>query len=188
MVYTVHTLEQEPALRPTFGRFHAFAWPDFLQDDAVQAIFSEIYTKFPAFQLALRDHTGRVVAVGNSVPFAWDGTRAGLPDRLVDVIVDGLRALERGRRPSAVSALAAIVEPRFRGRHLSRRVIVAMRRRRAVRPLAASALAARRADPPDRAAGHDGRGPGGEVGAADRSPVPGEWALRGAGRVQSGRR
>jgi GNAT superfamily N-acetyltransferase len=128
VAYRVHTLQSAPALRPVFGRFHAFAWPDFLQDDEVQAIFPQIYTAFPEFQLALRDREGRAVAVGNSIPFVWDGTAAGLPDRLVDVIANGLRARERGRRPTTLSALAAIVDPRFRGRDLSRRVIVAMRR------------------------------------------------------------
>jgi len=128
MAYTAYTLHQRPALRPSFRRFHSFAWPDFLQDEQLNAAFSVIYEKFPAFQFGLCDRAGRVVAVGNSVPFVWDGTRRDLPDRIVDVVANAIRAHERGRRPTALSALAAIVDHRFRGRDLSRRVIVVMGR------------------------------------------------------------
>ena len=137
MAYIAYTLDQKPALRPHFRQFHARAWPDFLRDDALNAVFSRIYELFPTFQFGLCDRAGRVVAVGNSVPFVWDGTRAGLPDRIVDVITNGIRAREHGRPPSALSALAAIVDPRFRGRDLSRRVLVVMRRIAATRGLSA---------------------------------------------------
>jgi hypothetical protein len=128
MAYTAYTLRQRPELRPYFRRFHARAWPDFLQDEELNARFSLIYEQFPAFQFGLCDRAGRVVAVGNSVPFVWDGTRAGLPDRIVDVVTRAIRTQERRGRPTTLSALAAIVDPRFRGRDLSRRVIAVMGR------------------------------------------------------------
>ena len=137
MAYTAYTLQQRPALRPSFRRFHSSAWPDFLQDEALNAVFSLVYERFPAFQFGLCDRAGRVVAVGNSVPFVWDGTPGGLPDRIVDVVAYAIRAHERGRRPNALSALAAIVDHRYRGRHLSGRVIVVMGRIAATHGLAA---------------------------------------------------
>jgi GNAT superfamily N-acetyltransferase len=128
MPYTAYTLQQRPDLRPHFRRFHSRAWPDFLRDEELSAIFSLIYETFPSFQFGLCDGAGRVVAVGNSVPFVWNGTRAGLPDRIVDVVANAIRAHERGGRPTALSALAAIVDQRFRGRDLSRRLIMVMAR------------------------------------------------------------
>ena len=128
MTYLARTLEQQPALRAVFRRFHSTAWPDFLQDEELGSMFSRIYERFPAFQFGLLDRAGRVVAVGNTVPFVWDGAPATLPDRLVDVIARAIRAKERGQSPTTLSALAAIVEPRFRSRHLSRRVLLVMRR------------------------------------------------------------
>jgi hypothetical protein len=128
MAYTAYTLRQRPALRPYFRRFHDRAWPEFLQDDELNARFGLIYERFPGFQFALCDRAGRVVAIGNSVPFVWSGGRDGLPDRIVDVIESALRAEAAGRRPTALSALAAIVDHRLRGRDLSRRVITVMGR------------------------------------------------------------
>ncbi|HKW92828.1 MAG TPA: GNAT family N-acetyltransferase [Methylomirabilota bacterium] len=128
MTYTACTLAERPSLRPRFGRFHDRAWPEFLRDTELNRVFGLIYEHFPEFQLGLFDGAGRLVAIGNSIPFPWNGRPASLPDRIVDVVTGGIRAKQRGRRPTALSALAAIVDPRFRGRDLSRRVIVAMRR------------------------------------------------------------
>jgi hypothetical protein len=62
MPYTAYTLHQSPDLRPHFRRFHSRAWPDFLQDEELGAIFSLIYEKFPAFQFGLCDGAGRLMA------------------------------------------------------------------------------------------------------------------------------
>ena len=128
MTYTARTLAQHPALRPRFRGFHDRAWPAFLQDTEVNGVFGLIYEHFPEFQFGLFDAAGRLVAIGNSIPFRWDGRPASLPKRIVDLITDAVRAHERGRPPTTLSALAAIVDPRFRGRDLSRRVIATMRR------------------------------------------------------------
>ena len=128
MSYTARTLAEHPALRPRFRGFHDRAWPAFLQDTEVNAVFGLIYERFPEFQFGLFDGAGRLVAIGNSIPFRWDGRPASLPARIVDLITGAVRAHQRGRPPTALSALAAIVDPRFRGRDLSRRVILTMRR------------------------------------------------------------
>jgi len=217
MAYAVFTLDQRPELRSHFRRFHNRAWPEFLQDDLLNASFSHIYEKFPAFQFGLWEASGRVVAVGNSIPFVWRGTRDRLPDRIVDVIAKGLRARELGRRPTALSALAAIVDYRSRGQDLSRRVIAVMAQiaarhglkalvapvrpmlppradgglrrvasagRHPVRSLAPRSLAARRPGGAHRAAGDERHRDGGGMGGEDGTTVPGERALRSAGRVQ----
>jgi hypothetical protein len=127
MPYRVHTVRAQPNLVRTFTRLHTIAWPPFLRDDAVNVLWPRLYTDFPEYQLALRDDAGRVVAVGNTIPFVWNGNTRDLPERIVDVITRGMEARERGTKPTALSALAAIVDPRRRATGLSTRVIVAMR-------------------------------------------------------------
>src|SRR5262249_33008199 len=128
MHYRISTLRDDPRLRRHFRRLHAVAWPRFLRDDALNAVWSRLYSDFPDHQIALVDGTGRVAAVGNTIPFIWDGTPRGLPDRLVDVVALGLDARERGRPANALSALAATVDPRRRGTGLSARIVRAMAR------------------------------------------------------------
>ena len=125
MPITVHTLRDRPELRRHFGRFHEIAWPAFLQDEPASAAWPALYTDFPEFQLALLDGR-RVVAIGNAIPIAWDGTVAGLPARIVDVLRRGIRGRRRGVAPTALSALSAVVDPRHRGAGLSGRVLRAM--------------------------------------------------------------
>ena len=87
-------------------RLHGAAWPRFLRDDAVNTLWPRLYAEFPQFQLALHGPGGRVVAIGNTVPFAWNGTRRVLPDR-------GQTAADR-----AVGADAGMLTRSSRGREL----------------------------------------------------------------------
>src|SRR5262245_27511284 len=114
MNYTARTLAERPQLRPHFARLHAVAWPSFLHDDAVNALWPRLYADFPDYQIGLYDRSGKVVAVGNTIPIPWDGTTRGLPARIVDVIARGIETRGRLRGPVALSALAAIVDPRLR--------------------------------------------------------------------------
>jgi GNAT superfamily N-acetyltransferase len=82
--------------------------------------------QFAEFQPVLCDRRGRVLAGGYTIPFAWDGRRASLPMGVDGVLVRGIRDRQRGRRPTALSALLAVVDPRLQGRGLSRVVIRAM--------------------------------------------------------------
>ena len=127
MAYTAYTLAERPRLRPHFSRLHDVAWPPFLRDDAVSAVWPRLYTDFPDYQIGLLDRSGTVVAVGNTIPIPWEGTSRGLPGRIVDIIERGIEARKRKRSGAALSALAAIVDPRLRARGLSTRVVVAMR-------------------------------------------------------------
>ena len=131
------TLDRRPALRRQFQRLHAAAWPAFLNDVPVNALWPRLYTEFPAFQLALVDARGRAVAVGNTVPFVWDGRPRALPDRIVDVLRRAVADRARGRRPTVLSALAVVVDRAHRGRGLSARVVRAMAALAAARGLRA---------------------------------------------------
>src|SRR5262249_47485835 len=102
----IRTLAEAPALERAMHRLHSRAWPPFLRDDPLTALWPRLYTDFPEFQLALKGRDDRVVAIGNTVPFAWKGTRRGLPNRLADVLGQAVRGREGGIEPTALVALA----------------------------------------------------------------------------------
>jgi GNAT superfamily N-acetyltransferase len=81
---------------------------------------------FAEFQPLLCDRRGRVVAGGYTIPFAWDGRPATLPSGLDGVLVRGVGDRHRGRPPTTLSALLAVVDPTLQGRGLSRAVIRGM--------------------------------------------------------------
>jgi hypothetical protein len=123
----VRTLGEEPALRDRFHDFHRQAWPRFLWDgDATGGLFPRIYTDFADFQFGLWDEAGALVAVGNTIPFICDGSTADLPPDIKEILERGLAVKQEGRKPTALSALAAIVDETQRARGLSTKVIEAM--------------------------------------------------------------
>jgi GNAT superfamily N-acetyltransferase len=131
MRVTVHTLVERPELARHDRRLHfSGAWPRFLEDTELNPLFDEVVRgrDFADFQLGLWDERGRVVAVGDTVPFRWDGTAADLPHRISEVVARGIADRRRGRAPNAMSALAAVVDPRLRGKGLSTRVVQEMSR------------------------------------------------------------
>jgi len=127
MEFTVRTLSEDPGLRERFPEFHRLAWPRFLHEgDGTGGLWPRIYSEFADFQFGLCDDAGTLVAVGNSIPFICDGSTGDLPPDIKEVLERGLAVKQDGRRPTALSALAAIVDPAHRDRRVSRPVIEAM--------------------------------------------------------------
>ena len=127
MEFSLRTLAEEPGLRPRFPEFHRVAWPRFVHEgNGAGPLWSNIFTDFADFQFGLFDGGGALVAVGNSIPLICDGSMADLPPDLPEILERGVAVKRDGRRPTALSALAAIVDPAHRARGISRRVIEAM--------------------------------------------------------------
>jgi len=125
--YTVRTLAEHAEIEPHFPRFHAAAWPRFVHEgNGAGPLWRHLFSDFKDFQFGLWDAAGVLVAVGNSIPFICDGSRADLPPDIPEVLQRGVAVKRDGRRPTALSALAAIVDPQHRARGLSRLVIEAM--------------------------------------------------------------
>lgn len=122
----VRTLAQHPALRPAMLRFHRRGWPPFLADEAASGLWPALYRDFADFQVGLLDRAGRVVAIGNAIPFRWDGRPARVPGRMVDLLRRGIAGRRAGHVPTALSAVAAIVHPAHQGQGLSAQVIAAL--------------------------------------------------------------
>src|SRR5712691_10061170 len=127
MELKVRSLSDEPALRARFSDFHRQAWPRFLSEgDGTGGLFHRIYSDFADFQFGIWDETGALVAVGNSIPLICDGSMGDLPPNIPEILERGVAVKLDGRRPTALSALAAIVDPAHRDRRVSRPVIEAM--------------------------------------------------------------
>lgn len=219
------SLAERPELLGPALELHAVGWPEFMQHDpAAERYEARLAGELAAFQVLLLDEKDELAAAGVSIPFAWDGTVAGLPAGWDAVVAQGLRDRDQGRPPTALSALAVTVAPDRLGHGLSPLVIEALKpgrdprragqlrrpgatggqerlpadpdgavrpldppRRRALRPLAAHPVAARR----HRAAGlsrvDGGQGRRRQLGAVDGHAVPRHRPLRRARGARAGR-
>ena len=102
-------------------------WPEFLYhtDATFNALWGRVRREFPDFQLVLYDDAAdRVAGRGQTIPFRWDGSFEDLPNG-----VDGVvrRVFDSGGEPTTLSALVAVVDPRYQGRGLSSLIIEGMR-------------------------------------------------------------
>jgi hypothetical protein len=123
------TLAERPQLATDVNRLHAVGWPAFMREAPVaNRLWGFLETAFAAYQFVLADPMGAIIACGNSIPFCWDGTVAGLPAGWDDVLERGVADHQAGRAPTALSALAAVIDPLCRGGGVSAEVIHTMRR------------------------------------------------------------
>ena len=81
--YSVASYDERPDLDRAIDDLVAATWPAFMNEDEVaNAHFGRAYADWPQFQTLLLDDAGTLVALGNAMPLAWDGTDEGLPDGL----------------------------------------------------------------------------------------------------------
>jgi GNAT superfamily N-acetyltransferase len=122
----VATYAERPDLAARLGEVED-VWPEFMHHDDIVSEYWPTLTsgRFPEFQLILYDdEADTILGRGMTTPFRWDGSTADLPDGVNGVL---RRAYEQGGDPTALSALVAVVRPRFQGRGLSRLIIEGMR-------------------------------------------------------------
>ncbi len=102
MPLKTYTLTERPRLEDEFERLAEVGWPRFLRQRdelGVGRHWPRLFTTFKDFQL---------------------------PETMVGILEHALDARQAGRRPTALSALAAITEPERRGQGLSGEIIKAM--------------------------------------------------------------
>jgi GNAT superfamily N-acetyltransferase len=119
-----------PDYRERAGVISEASWPEFmLHDPIANENWHELFDRFPEYQFALLDiHTNRMVAIGNSLPFHWDGEISDLPDGGWDWVF--LKAIEddkSGIRPNVQSAIQIAIHPEYQKLGLSAGMIQAMR-------------------------------------------------------------
>lgn len=128
-LWRTFTLRDRPELEPEFERLAEEGWPRFMrQRDELGCgrYWPALFTEFADWQLAVCGQFGRVVAVGHAIPFVWDGQADALPPSIAGIMENAAHARAHGRPPTALSALAVLVDRRHRGEGLSRAVLTAM--------------------------------------------------------------
>ncbi|MGH8068364.1 MAG: GNAT family N-acetyltransferase [Candidatus Entotheonellia bacterium] len=128
MSETFVTLEQRPDLVAQVRGLGLEVWAEFLQHSAVcRRYWRSLYSTFARFQVLLCEPADTVIAAGHTIPVVWDGTKDDLPSGLDGVLERGVGDAERGRTPTTLSALAAMVAPSHQRRGISAAILQAMR-------------------------------------------------------------
>ena len=126
--YSAFSYDERPDLDPAIDELLAATWPAFMNEDEVaNAHFGRAYADWPQFQTLLLDDTGTLVALGNAMPLAWDGTDDGLPRGWREQVVQSVADVEAGRPMNALGAMQIAMRGDLRGAGLSGTMVGAMR-------------------------------------------------------------
>lgn len=68
------------------------------------------------------------MAGGNAIPFYWDGQEDHLPSGWDGVLEQGMMDVQGGPSANALSALAVVIHPEYRGQGLSRLMVAEMKK------------------------------------------------------------
>ncbi|MED4753340.1 GNAT family N-acetyltransferase [Brevibacillus choshinensis] len=128
MSYNVYTHAQRTDLDDQIGEVLEASWSAFmLHDEVANQYYPQLDEWFGAFQYVLTDDNDRVMAVGNAIPFYWDGTAEDLPKGWDDVFLRGIEGYRQELQPNTLSALSISIHPKYRGLGLSRQMVTAMK-------------------------------------------------------------
>lgn len=128
--YQILTGQDLPDLMARQTEISTPAWPEFMLHDPVSRQWAKLYEFYPGLQFGLaKEDRGTLVAIGNSIPAAWDGDATELPEEGWDWAFE--RALSdraKGLRPTTQCALQIVVAPDYRGQGVSAEAVQAMKR------------------------------------------------------------
>lgn len=123
-----------PATRADFRRLVAplaeTCWPEFmLHDPVADKYWGDLFERFSDYQYGLLDTvTGKAAALGNSVPLHWDASLADLPEEGWDWAMEqAVQDHASGTQPTLHCAIQVAIDPAYRGRGVSTRMVLAMR-------------------------------------------------------------
>ncbi len=127
--YTVFTHAERPELEAAAqGDDFLRQWPQFMFHDPYAAEhYPTMYDRCPDFQFYVQDEGGTVVAGGNSIPLAWDGTEGDLPQGWDDALERGAHGACNNVHPNALCALQATASGAFVGQGLGAALVQTMR-------------------------------------------------------------
>jgi GNAT superfamily N-acetyltransferase len=128
---TVVTMQQRPDLIQIADNTIDAAWPEIilnLEEAVSNQYWWHLWRTFPAFQVVMMSPaTEEIMAVGNSLPLAWDGPPDALPDQGWDwALTQGFEDQATGRAPTMLCALSVSIPPTYRGQGLSGRMVRAL--------------------------------------------------------------
>jgi len=103
----VTTIERSPGLKYGLDALRLQMWPAFLNhaDDCLWKLAAE---HFPGYQVLLVADK-HPVAVGHTVPLAWNQRADGLPDAIEDILLSAIRCHEAGKPANTVAVLGVFV-------------------------------------------------------------------------------
>jgi hypothetical protein len=127
--FKAFALRERPEREDEYERLSELSWPRFLrQRDALGygQYWPQLFTTWADWQLLLIDEMGPTIAATHAVPLVWDGTVDDLPMSIADILRRATLDREAGRKPTVLSALAAMIDPRYRGQNMSPVAVRAM--------------------------------------------------------------
>ncbi|ATF15696.1 N-acetyltransferase [Brevibacillus brevis X23] len=128
MSYNIYTLAQRSDLNDQADELIEASWSAFmLNDEVANEYYGHLYDWFSPYQFMLTDEADKLMAVGNAIPFYWDGTAEGLPKGWDDVFLQGIEDYRQEKQPNALSALSISIDPHYRGLGLSKQMVTAMK-------------------------------------------------------------
>jgi GNAT superfamily N-acetyltransferase len=127
--YKIFSLRERPDREDEFERLSDASWPRFLrQRDELGygQYWPRLFTTWADWQLLVVDEMGPTIAATHAVPLVWNGTADDLPSSIADILRRAKADQEATRTPTALCALAAMVDARFRGKGMSAVAVRAM--------------------------------------------------------------
>lgn len=127
--YSIVTLDDRPDLKKEIDRIHQLGWVKYMRMDPVGIKYWDILLDlFRRYQFLLLNSNGIPVACGHAIPFYWDGHVSSLPSGWDGVIEKGIRDVNQKTEANAVSALAIVIHPDYRGQGLSKIMVKELKR------------------------------------------------------------
>lgn len=126
--YRLITHAEQPIPADAERRIVGESWPAFMLESAVgNMYYSRWNSDFPSFQFALYEGD-EVIAIGNSVPFHWDGSLDSLSPRGWDWVLEkGMKEHDTGIAPNAMSALSITIARSHKGKRVSQYAVAGMK-------------------------------------------------------------
>lgn len=126
---SIRTVAEAPELASAIDALIERVWAPFmLQDPIAVRYLPRIYAAFPAYQFALVDATGVVIAAGNSVPLAWHKPLDQLPDNGWDWALPQAFADREVRvTPNTLVGLMVTIDPAHQGQGISATMLKTMK-------------------------------------------------------------
>ncbi len=119
-----------PDYRDRAGDLSEVCWPEvMLHDPIANTNWHDLFDRFIDYQFALLDtETNRMAAMGNSMPFCWEGDISDLPEGGWDwVFLKAIDDHEKGVTPNIQSAIQIAIHPDYQSKGLSSMMVQAMR-------------------------------------------------------------
>ena len=128
MSVTVVRYSDRPELWQQIMGLSDEAWPEYnMHGEVVSRYWPLLYERFAHYQFVLYDDDlDEVLAEGQTIPCAWDGTLDGLGPGIDDTMTNAFALHESGGRPDTLCALAAKIPRRHQDKRLATVVLTGM--------------------------------------------------------------